>query len=843
MTDNRLLLVRRVLFVALASLVVALACSTPPYHFTTPIAHCTNGQPDPDLGETDVDCGGTDCTGCKLGKACTLQSDCASGAGQCLGGLCQMPGCTNNVQDGRETGIDCGGGDCKRCQDGDPCGTGTDCESNVCNDEGRCASPSCDDEVLNGDEAAKDCGGSMCDRCPAGSPCNKSTDCLSGVCDGTCVLVCSRGTADCDGDQENGCETNTLTSAQNCGDCGHKCVLANSHASCIGGECQIDSCIAPFDRCNTDESDGCETNLSTDPLNCSGCGLECPAVNGKPSCVSSKCAVVCQDNFDDCDNDASNGCETSLNDVNNCGECGKACPDVDGKQAYCKDGKCGATTCEADTGDCDGDSTCETDLSSDPNNCGRCGALCSVVHGTAGCDHGRCVVATCDDGFDNCNPSDEDGGYIDGCEANLNENPYHCGSCDVQCQTKNGSETCDKGSCAIVSCNSGYKDCDGKASNGCEVNTTTDPANCGGCGNGCSAPNAVSGCEKSSCTVASCKGHFMHCVDGADGCETDTSSSIQHCGSCDGTCSKAGATLASCSDGACDEPQCDGSHLNCDDDNSNGCETDLTSPANCGGCGNACNAAAPSCINVGGYYRCQATVAYKNDVEGTASGATLNLGHSLVSGTNRLVLAAVVMESTQNAGLTGARPTAVTYGGVTMTAGGSQTADASGTSYDNPYLYYYYLTDTGSNHLPSSSSPTLTVTGGSGKVTQVSANVIEFTGVSQDAPLVFGTGKTMINTGAACVATSAVTTTLGGSALYVLSAAHYSGTATVTGAQLLNPPAWNSGQVGNQVRIYATFGGTDSTNLAPGTYTIGFTYQWCNPAVNLPAAIVPYRQL
>jgi hypothetical protein len=100
----------------------------------------------------------------------------------------------------------------------------------------------------------------------------------------------------------------------------------------------------------------------------------------------------------------------------------------------------------------------------------------------------------------------------------------------------------------------------------------------------------------------------------------------------------------------------------------------------------------------------------------------------------------------------------------------------------------------------------------------------------------------MINTGAPCVATSAVTTTLGGSALYVLSAAHYSGTATVTGAQLSTPPAWDAGQLPNQVRIYATFGGTDTTSLAPGTYTVGFTYQWCNPAVNLPLGIVPYRQ-
>jgi hypothetical protein len=829
--------VRRALFVALASLILALACSTPTYHFVKPVAHCTNQRLDADLGETDVDCGGSDCNGCGLGKACTQPDDCS--AGQCLSGFCLMQGCDNAVRDGAETGVDCGGG-CKGCPDGDPCGTGSDCENHVCNPDGHCASPTCDDGVLNGDETARDCGGTMCDGCAAGATCTEPTDCLSGICDSTCTLVCARGTEDCDGDQGNGCETNLFTSGQSCGACGHKCVLANAHASCTGGECQIEDCVAPFEGCNTDESDGCETNLSADAMNCGGCGLECPAINGDASCVSGTCRVKCEDNFGDCDDDASNGCETSLNDVNNCGKCGTVCPDVDGQQAFCRNGECGATACKANLGDCDGDSTCETDLSADPNNCGRCGALCSVVHGTAGCDAGHCVVAACDKGFDNCNKGADDGGYSDGCEANLNENPDDCGACDNRCQTKNGNGTCDKGSCAIVSCNSGYKDCDMKASNGCEVNTATDPGNCGGCGNACDAPNAVSGCVDSTCTVASCEGQFRHCVDGADGCETDTSSSIQHCGSCTGTCSKAGATSASCTKGACDAPACDSSHLNCDGNNANGCETDLTLATNCGACGNACGAS-EKCISVGGTYGCQATVTYQNDVEGSSSGTTLNLAHALKAASHRLVLAAIVMESTQNAGVNGARPTAVTYGSVPMTAGPFQSSDAGSAAYDNPYLYYYYLTDTGTNRLPSSGQ-TLTVTGTSGKVTQVSANVVEFAGVNQTAPLIAGTGKTLINSGGSCAATSAVTTTLGGSALYVLSAAHYSGTASVTGSQLLNPPAWDSGQLPNQVRIYATFGGTDTTTLAPGTYTVGFTYQWCNPAVNLPVGVVAYRQ-
>ena len=39
--------------------------------------------------------------------------------------------------------------------------------------------------------------------------------------------------------------------------------------------------------------------------------------------------------------------------------------------------------------------------------------------------------------------------------------------------------------CTIESCLPGYADCDGTYSNGCEVQTTINPSNCGGCGQAC----------------------------------------------------------------------------------------------------------------------------------------------------------------------------------------------------------------------------------------------------------------------------------------------------------------------------------------------------------------------
>ena len=42
------------------------------------------------------------------------------------------PSCSDQIKNGRETDVDCGGPTCKRCGDGQACAAGTDCGSNVC---------------------------------------------------------------------------------------------------------------------------------------------------------------------------------------------------------------------------------------------------------------------------------------------------------------------------------------------------------------------------------------------------------------------------------------------------------------------------------------------------------------------------------------------------------------------------------------------------------------------------------------------------------------------------------------------------------------------------------------
>ncbi|MCB0598447.1 MAG: T9SS type A sorting domain-containing protein [Lewinellaceae bacterium] len=75
------------------------------------------------------------------------------------------PTCTDGIQNGSETGVDCGGTcpPCPTCNDGIQNGdeTGVDCGGSSCP-----ACPTCTDGIQNGDESGVDCGGSCPNPCP-----------------------------------------------------------------------------------------------------------------------------------------------------------------------------------------------------------------------------------------------------------------------------------------------------------------------------------------------------------------------------------------------------------------------------------------------------------------------------------------------------------------------------------------------------------------------------------------------------------------------------------------------------------------------------------------------------
>jgi hypothetical protein len=115
----------------------------------------------------------------------------ASGGAQAGGGVAgagatmSQPSCSDDMQNGDETDVDCGGG-CPACADGLGCMAAGDCDSGVCTGA-VCQLPACDDGVNNGSESDVDCGGA-CVGCGAGKNCGSGGDCLSTVCD---AAVCT----------------------------------------------------------------------------------------------------------------------------------------------------------------------------------------------------------------------------------------------------------------------------------------------------------------------------------------------------------------------------------------------------------------------------------------------------------------------------------------------------------------------------------------------------------------------------------------------------------------------------------------------------------------------------
>jgi len=585
------------------------SCATPEFKFVdgngNQPPHCQNQQRDE--GESDVDCGGS-CSPCALTQGCNGAADCRDG--DCIDGVCQGSNCNDGSQNESETDVDCGGGSCKTCPVGGGCSEGKDCQSGVCGDSG-CAAATCGDRVKNGNESDIDCGGGDCSECVEGQTCLTPSDCVGNECTaGKCALSCAAGVGNCDADASNGCETNLRTDADHCGDCNTACSLSNAKSDCAGGVCRVASCVAPFDDCNGDPTDGCEVNTKTDVENCGACAAKpCPSLNGTAYCSDSKCGLTCASNFRDCDGEAGNGCEKDVSrDINNCGGCGKTCTAGAGKTAWCRNGQCGETTCAAGRGDCNGDpdddaahNGCETDLKTNADSCGTCGNICGISGGEAQCTSGTCSVKTCSTGLADCNKD-----YVDGCETKTTTDLANCGACGKTCTTTNGAPACVSGACQVKTCTAPFADCNGTTTDGCETNTSTSQTHCGAC-TGASAncdtvfPHASGQCTSGVCKLNTCAAGYENCNTAAsDGCEVNLGTDVNHCGTCTTACSTTGTGSGgtSCMGGKC-LPKCTGTLLTCNA--ASGCTVDgATDENNCGECGKICSAAANAHVDSGG---------------------------------------------------------------------------------------------------------------------------------------------------------------------------------------------------------------------------------------------------
>jgi len=499
-----------------------------------------------------------------------------------------------------------------------------------------------------------------------GSPDNASATCVAGK----CALTCAAGFADCNLLLKDGCESDVTSDPANCNACGAACLFANADASCTGGVCALSACRAGFDDCNGMTADGCETDLANDPANCTMCANACtPPPNVVATCTAGVCGTTgdCVIGFADCDGMAASGCEVDvLTDVNNCGACAMPCPALPHATPTCTGGGCAIAGCDPGFADCDHSvySGCEIDLGSDVNNCNTCGMKCpAVANGYPACVSGACVVGGCDPGYADC-----DGNLANGCEVNLASDDLHCGACNVKCANiTNGSPTCSGFVCGIGACNTGFADCFGGSVNGCETDLTSDVNHCGTCGTVCPlVANGSRSCVASTCGIASCQMGYGDCNNMlGDGCETAFAADLNNCGMCGKICPTPTNGVAACASGACTLASCNTGFSDCDNNPGNGCERNTSNdPNNCGGCGIKCGSG--TCVNS----TCTCIKKVLLVADDSASGAAV-LGTALTAAGYTVTQTAVPSYQYD-----GTNPALATFGAVVVLAGGPQ-----GTSY------------------------------------------------------------------------------------------------------------------------------------------------------------------
>jgi hypothetical protein len=493
------------------------------------------------------------CVGCVASDdTCPVGQYCVDGTHTCAAGCRSDTACVDTApRDGGTSPTrrcNVATRECVDCVTDDHCAAGTLCVGGVCVMGCTAARPCptgqscCGGACVDPQANRAHCGG--CDQ--ACSVPNGAALCMDGVC---AVGACTAPFADCDRAAANGCETDTLTSTAHCGSCGNACApRANSAASCAAGRCAY-TCDAGFADCDGDPANGCEADTRASTAHCGACGRACDLANATAACVAGACAVArCDASFGDCDGNAANGCEVDTRvSVSHCAACGAACPARPASLQGCVASRC-VLACLSGYQDCDGDAAngCEVDVRTDGRNCGACGRVCRVAGGKGVCASGSCGVLRCDAGRADC-----DSDPANGCEVDTQTATAHCGGCGRACAPRShAAASCAAGACAYT-CDAGFADCDGEAGNGCEVDTRTSTTHCGACGRACSPANATGVCAAGACAVASCDAGFADC-DGAtaNGCEVDTRTSTTHCGRCGNAC----LTAASCAAGACTAP-------------------------------------------------------------------------------------------------------------------------------------------------------------------------------------------------------------------------------------------------------------------------------------------------
>jgi hypothetical protein len=123
---------------------------------------------------------------------------------------------------------------------------------------------------------------------------------------------------------------------------------------------------------------------------------------------------------------------------------------------------------------------------------------CWLPHAREVCGaNGECSVGTCDFNYRNC-----DALAFNGCEVDHDADYFNCGGCDNSCDDalrsmpEARSAQCSEGRCVVEECEDGYADCDGAASNGCEMRLPEEACGrCAGCPGSTACNSETRRCE------------------------------------------------------------------------------------------------------------------------------------------------------------------------------------------------------------------------------------------------------------------------------------------------------------------------------------------------------------